>query len=472
MNESIQKKRIAVTISFSFSIRYIVRTGLLERMKEFSEPVICIFWKQDDLIEELKSKGFEVHILPESQKSKLYSNTRQKIDYWFKYFRLKSPTKNIEPRYTEKFKSTKSVIINRLREYYNYLKFLVPGTANKIHKLEQQLLLTDTNYNAMLQLVDDLNIEAVFAVTPFHSQEDIFLRAAKAKGKQMIASILSFDNVVKRGWVPVNYDCYMVWNKYNANEIRRIYTEAVKENNDNVNIVGAPQFDFYKRKEYILPREEWLQIVGLPDTDRKIILYAGGPPALFPQEPQFLQHIDEALSKGMISGNPIVLFRCHPIDRIERWKEALKDCRHIYFDSSWSGADQVKYANITDNDIAKLCSTIYYTDVHVNLSSTMTIDGSAFKKPQIGPGYDEIYPHSKYPLITYYYQEYYLPVMETNGVALAHSRKEMIDFINDALLHPENYVTKCEDILKAIITYDDGKSTERVVDILKRELEK
>ena len=466
------KKRVAVTISFSFAIRYLIRTGLVDKMKNFCEPVICIFWNEEDLVSELRSKGFEVHVLPETNRSAAYSDLRIKIDYWFKFFRLKSPTANVEPRYLEKFKSTKKVIIQRLREYYNYLLLLLPGAPAKLLKKEKAMLISDTNYNDMLQLVDELNIDAVFTVTPFHLQEDAFLRAADAKNKLMITSILSFDNIVKRGWVPVNYQCYMVWNKYNANEIRRIYTKAVELNNNNVHIVGAAQFDFYHQSKYILPRNEWLRIVGLPDTDRKIILYAGGALSLFPQETQFVQHIDEAITKGIIPGKPIILFRCHPVDRIERWKEMFKHSENIFFDSSWTGNTKMTYTNITDNDIAKLCSTLYYTDVHINLSSTMTVDGSVYGKPQIGPGYDEVYPNSKYPLIGYYYQEFYLPIMQTNGLAVARNRKELIDYVNEALQFPDHFTQKSKDIVEAIITYSDGKCTERVLKVLQEEIEK
>ncbi|MDE3237067.1 MAG: hypothetical protein KGO81_14030 [Bacteroidota bacterium] len=467
------KKRVAVTISFSFSIRYLVRTGMLEMMRSFAEPVICIFWDQEDLIEELRSKGFEVYIIPESHRGKLYSNIRIKLDYWFRFYRLKSPTRKTEPRYIEKFQPRKKVILNRVREYYNYFRLLVPGYANSLLSKEKELLLTDTNYNEMLEWIDQLNIHAVFAVTPFHAQEDLFLRAAEAKGKYMITSILSFDNVVKRGWLPVQYDCYMVWNKHNAGEIRRIYTEAVRRNNDNVHIVGAAQFDFYKSQGHILPKKEWLKMVGLPeDLDTKIILFAGGPVSLFPQEYQFLQHINQALEQGRILGNPVVLFRCHPIDRVERWKKELPESKHIFYDVSWTGAKKLTLTNVTEQDIVKLCSTLYHTDVHINTASTMTVDGSAFHKPQIGPGYDELYPNQRWPLKMMYQQEYYLPIMQTNGILHPMSRNELIDNINDALQHPEKFITRSNDILEAIITYTDGKCTERVIEVLKREIAK
>ena len=465
------KKRIAITISFSFSIRYIIRTGLLEQIKTFAEPVICIFWNQEDLIKELQDKGFEVHLIAESVKSNEYANLRYKLDYWFRYFELKSYSKNFEPRYLEKFKPLKKVIKNRLREYFNVFKLYIPGYLFQLQSLEKKLLQTDTNYNEMIDLVQRLHIDAVFSVTPFHTQEDVFLRAAKASNKKMITSILLFDNIVKRGWIPVNYDCYMVWNKYNDAELRRIYTEAIIQNDANITIVGAPQFDFYKKEEYLLSREAWLQLVGLPITDRKIILYAGGPVSLFPQEPQFLQHIVEALENGLIKGNPIILFRCHPIDTIERWKKVILSSEYVYFDLSWTGNSKLTYANITDQDIMKLCSTLHFTDIHVNVASTMTIDGSAYHKPQICPAYDELYPNELHALAGFYTQEHYSYTTKTGGITLAKNRKELIYCINDALQHPENYINKCNDVVKEVITFTDGKCTERVLAVLQKEVE-
>lgn len=101
------KKRVLVTISYSFSIRYIYRSGLLKRLSEFCHPVVGITWNQGDLVEELKNEGFEVYLVPESYRDKTYLGVRRKIDIWFKYFRLKSPSKKIQLRYKDSFLSFK-----------------------------------------------------------------------------------------------------------------------------------------------------------------------------------------------------------------------------------------------------------------------------------------------------------------------------------------------------------------------------
>jgi hypothetical protein len=464
---SITKKRLLVTISFSFSIRYIVRTGLLQKLKPFSDPVVVLTWNETELIKELTEQGFEVHILPEFKRGYAYAGIRKKIDYWFVHFKLKSPTKKNQDKFLQQYNSFKSNIISSCRKWYNIAKMYLPGVQNKMFKNERELLHTDTNFNQIKLWVTQLNIDAVFTVTPFHIQEDFLLRACKDLGKKMITSILSFDNITKRGWIPVNYDAYMVWNKYNYNELVRIYKEI---DQNKIFITGAPQFDFYYDKAYLFSKEEWMKIVGIKDSSKKIILYAGGPKSLFPNEPQYLQHLNTAIETGEIENNPIILFRCHPVDVLQRWKDSVGQTDNIIYDSSWTGEKNLVSTNITDFDIKKLCSTLYYTDVHINLCSTMTVDGSAFNKPQIGPAYDNVVPNKANLLRGMYWQEHFIPVLKVNGIALANSKQELIRITNDFLNNPKPNVEKCKKVVEEIITYSNGEATQKVVDILKNEL--
>jgi hypothetical protein len=175
----------------------------------------------------------------------------------------------------------------------------------------------------------------------------------------------------------------------------------------------------------------------------------------------------QAITSGEIKGNPIVLFRCHPIDNVDRWKKYLGNHPNLYFDISWTGKDNIYSANITNGDIKKLCSTLAYTDVHVNLCSTMTVDGCAYKKPQIGPAYDEVNSSAAHLLKGLYNQKHFQPILNTNGLKLASSKIDLINFINEALIAPDNLTKECSLILQEIITYQDGASTKRVVKILK-----
>jgi hypothetical protein len=429
-------------------------------MRAFCDPVIAVAWNDKWLLKELENDGFEVHVIPEHRREVEYNDVRRKIDIWFNFFQLKSPSRRIQRRYLDQYVRWSGIALRKAREAYNIAKLYAPFYKESLFRTEERLLHTSTNLNELCRFVEDLRIDAVFTVTPFHRQEDILLRACKLMGKKMMTSILSFDNITKRGWIPVEYDLYIVWNEQNKEQLHRIYPFTRQKL---VYICGPAQFDFYFDRNYLMEQCEWKRLNGIGETDhRKIILYAGGPAELFPHEPHYLKEIDQSISKGIIKNRPYILFRCHPMDNMERWKAALGDSENVIFENSWNGSGTPGYANVTDADIRKLCSTLAYTDVHVNLCSTMSIDGSAFGKPQIGPAYaPDKSGHSGKLLYNMYLQEHFHPVVKTGGLKIAHSSTELMQMVNDAL---ENDVCseKNREILKDIITYSDGKCTERV----------
>lgn len=442
---------------------------MLQQLRSFCEPVVAITWNQEDLITELRAQGFEVHIVPEHKREPVYNDVRRKLDIWFVLFALKSPTRKIQQVYLDQYVSFRNKLFRKTRELYNKLKLCLPFYKNHLFKKEEELLHSSTNFNELVNFVDSLNVDAVFSVTPFHKQEDILLRACKFRGKKMITSILSFDNITKRGWIPVEYDLYMVWNNQNKEQLHRIYPFT---QNKPVHITGPAQFDFYFKKEFLLPVSEWRRMEGIDaEKNRKIILYAGGPHELFPYEPYYLKEIDEAINNGIIRNKPIVLFRCHPMDKIERWKKIVGESENIVFDKSWGGSQSPGSSNVTINDIKKLCSTLAYTHVHINICSTMTVDGSAFGKPQIGPAYTT-HKYSNKLLANLYKQEHFAPIIETNRLQLAHSSQQLMEQINNALENEKAQEEKSKEILPGIITYCDGRSTERVAEVIKKFLTK
>src|ERR1700722_4379085 len=91
------KPRLLIPISIQFSVRYILRTGLLDRLREVAEPVILLGWHDKELESELKSAGAEVHPLIEAKSSKNYERARTWINLAYKK-RLKTPSDTIHER--------------------------------------------------------------------------------------------------------------------------------------------------------------------------------------------------------------------------------------------------------------------------------------------------------------------------------------------------------------------------------------
>jgi len=78
-----KKPRVLVTISLSFSIRYLYRTGMLQGMKNFCAPVIALAWNEEGLIQELKDDGFEVHLIPSATYSTAYEKIYKMLSAYF-----------------------------------------------------------------------------------------------------------------------------------------------------------------------------------------------------------------------------------------------------------------------------------------------------------------------------------------------------------------------------------------------------
>ena len=68
-------------------------------------------------------------------------------------------------------------------------------------------------------------------------------------------------------------------------------------------------------------KAEWLAAKALP-SDKKIILYSGGSVHLFPNEPQYLKHLNDAIKNNELK-NCVILFRSHPLDKMQRWKDVV-----------------------------------------------------------------------------------------------------------------------------------------------------
>jgi hypothetical protein len=345
------------------------------------------------------------------------------------------------------------------------MKLAIPGGFKKAQQRELALFWSDTNARAVEQQLRQLKIDVVFSLTPFLNDEEMIARVGTLSGIPSAVALLSFDNLTTRPWIPVTFDLYLLWNRHNADQLHRGYPQSVERE---VKIVGSPQFDFYWKPEYIWSDGEWRDRLGLP-PDRPVLLFAGGYFTCAPHEPQFLGQLDDAIEANEIPGKPIILFRRHPVDPLERWQGVLRRAKNVLVDNPWQlGVKILGHTNIGTDDICKLASTLYYSGVHVNVASTMTIDGAIFDRYQVGPAYDDS-PSRKYDRAAYecYQQEHFLPITQSGGMAIARSRQELILAARAGFTDPAQMREGRRRIVEEICTFSDGKCSQRVASALR-----
>lgn len=407
-------------MSIQFSVRYVIRTGLLDRLREVADPVILLDWRDEALENELNRLGVEVHPMIPARLGKNYARVRSWMNFIQKR-RLNTPSEMIWERRADLFRTPYQRFRRRMRRRFFNTALSIPGAMEMLRRKEEELWESGTNMPEVLAQIDRLKPDAALSITPFLANEEMAMRACSRRGIPLCTSILSFDNITTRGWMAVAFDRYLVWNRYNAEELRRAYPEIPPSK---IELVGSPQFDFYRDPAYCWSEEEWRRQLSLP-AGRPVILFGGGHFFCAPHEPVFLQHIDDAITANEIPGNPIILFRGHPVDNIERWMPVLNNAKNVVYDDPSPNGRATGHANMSSTDIQKLASCLFHSHVHVSVASTMAIDGSIFDRPQIGPAYDDS-PSRKYDLTCkeLYLHEHFLPITRSGGIEVVHSRAD------------------------------------------------
>ena len=462
------KPRLLIPLSIQFCVRYLLRTGLLRYIAEYAQPIVLMAWEDKGLQQELENVGAEVFPLPEARFGVQHERLRRQINLWYLH-QLKSPSTAIDERRNSLERPTSIRLRRFIGDTYYYAKLAFPGVVERLQEEENRIIIEDTNFAAFQHLLEKLSADAIFSLTPFLRAEELLLRAAEHRELPRCTAILSFDNITTRGWIPVTFDCYLLWNQYNAAELHRAYPKTIDKK---VVIVGSPQFDFYWDSSYLWTEEEWRSRLALP-RGRPIILFGAGVRQIVPQEPLFLEQIDQAIDAGQLPGKPLILFRPHPNDSLQRWSSVLQRAKHVVCDLPWADGPEMGKTNITRTDIERLASTLRHSQAHVNTSSTMTVDGAIFDRPQIGPAYDDRH-RRKYDRSTreLYLREHYRPITNSGGLALTYNREQLIEAVCSSLQEPEKLQSGRKRIVREICTYEDGKSTERVAWSIRKFLHK
>lgn len=452
------KPRLLIPMSIQFSVRYIIRTGLLDRLREVADPVILLDWRDEALENELKRLGVEVHPMIEARLGKNYGRVRSWMNFIQKR-RLNTPSEMIWERRADLFRTPYQRFRRRIRRRFFHAALSIPGAMEMLHRKEEELWESATNMPEIQAQMDRLKPDAALSITPFLANEEMAMRVCSRRGVPLCTSILSFDNITTRGWMAVPFDRYLVWNRYNAEELRRAHPELSASK---IEVVGSPQFDFYWDPAYCSTEAEWRRQLSLP-SERPVILFGGGHFFCAPHEPVFLQQIDDAITANEIPGNPIILFRGHPVDNIERWIPVLNKAKNVVYDDPSPKGRVSGHANMTGSDIQNLASCLFHSHVHVSVASTMAIDGAIFDRPQIGPAYDDS-PSRKYDLTCreLYLHEHFLPITHSGGIDIVHSRAELIRAIRSGLENPARLKAARKKLVRDVCTFDDGRSTERV----------
>ena len=212
--------------------------------------------------------------------------------------------------------------------------------------------------------------------------------AAQDLGIETITVIYSWDNLPKAR-MALQANKYLVWSDYMKQELKLYYPE-IKE--QQIFVTGTPQFECYHQPENVIPKEVFYERYNL-DIHKKIICYSGDDVLTCPDDPLYLADLADELVKHNLEAEYQILLRRCPVDIsgrfdaiISKYPDLIKQAPPLWnfeSNSSWTTIYPLP------EDVKLLVSTAYYSDVVVNLGSTMAFDFGMFKKPCIYINYDQ-----------------------------------------------------------------------------------
>jgi hypothetical protein len=456
------KPRILFLISFNFQIRYLLRTGFLESVKEFCEPVVCLAWEQKDLCLELKELEIEYFIENSIFPNNEITNIRNELDTYYKlkisknhFFKTIRKLNRRNFGFKKRLKFEIKLLIDSL--FFSKAKY----TLLK-HK-EKFLIEAQPYFNEFSIKLQNKRIQGVFTLSAYLFFEEVICRIANKLYIPVYYSVMSFDNLSNRGQFSFEAKAYYVWNEINKKEVENL--TKYQDKKSVISIVGVPQFDFYfKGPEFIKTKIDWKREKGI-EENRPVILYGANSKHFISNEKKIIKEIDFAITNNFIVNSPIVLVRPHPTDSIVDWLEFIKNCKNVVLEKSIEENESIdgvnnKYSNFSINDIVKLTSSLANSDVHISIGSTMALDGASFDKPIICPYFSPNLNRTDDKIVRgFYWSEHYKPITQSGGLVLPENYNQLFDEINLALLRPEKNQENRLKMLEKLITYLQGNST-------------
>lgn len=309
-----------------------------------------------------------------------------------------------------------------------------------------------------------LKPDLVFNTSHIHAPRgELPVRIAHKMGIRTAAFIFSWDNLSSRGRILPHYDDYLVWHELMRDELLKLYPKTPPQN---VHVIGAPQFDYHFRAEYLLPRAEICRRIGL-DSARPFVLYTTGKDNDFPEEVRHVQTVIDILREYPQQSRPQLLVRMYIKGTSAEMKAlaAQKIPDVVFPPILW----EEKWFTPQEQDLSIYSSLLHHCAFGINPASTVSLELMALDKPVINLGFDP--PGSALPVGFHWKRhidfDHYQRVANSGAARVAWSVDELRRYIHESLTAPETLQRERKTFIQKTFGETlDGKSALRAADAL------
>ena len=432
------------------AIRNVLRSRLFAVLAEQPDLRIVVFTPLDtaEMSAEFGSENVICEKIPKWKANPLVRTVRSiKRDLWAQKSNIFSYRHRREKRKNRVFRKYLIPLFNKL-----FFKGDFDAAQSFLDRLEMA-------FTTVLEpeLFAKYRPDLVF-FTSLYSMDCSLEISSHKQGVPTICLIHSWDNPTTKGPFPFRPDRVIVWNKVLEQEV--ITHQRIPQTD--IRISGVPQFDIYFDREAFTPREGFFAQHGL-DPERKLITYTTASTGGAPFEAELVERLYQDIVNPDFPFSVQLFVRLHPKDDINLYQH-LTDRPHLTIARPGRPTTGIADSwNPTREEMYGLAELMLYSDININVASTITLDAAMFDTPIINIGFDG--PDEKsylYSCRRYYDYEHYKNIVDTGGVAVVYSYEELNQAIIADLQDPQRNSKGREKIKTQQAHFQDGKSAERI----------
>ena len=376
-------KKLGVIITDGVGFRnFILSDFLVEAEKTFDEVVILSF---------LPSKVYSVFAL--NSKVIELDAFEETFATWF--FRKAKEVAHLKLHKKDNFGIQDNLQTNnsKLKTVRGYAtQFIYQFTSifcsekwiSKFNFLQQQTFKNHPISMKYKLLLKEENIDLLF----FTHQRPPYIAPLVYQAEQLkiktASFIFSWDNLASKGRMAANFDYYLVWSELMKSELQQFYTLVKKEN---IEVVGTPQFEPYVLERYHFSKEDFQSKFAL-DASKKTICFSCGDISTSKNDELYIQTIATAIVDLKIASVNL-LVRTSPAEDPIRFAKLVAEFPFIKWNyPKWNLSREDHQETWsqrvpTTEDVTDLRAILAYSDLNINMLSTMSLDFMQCNKPVI-----------------------------------------------------------------------------------------
>lgn len=454
-------KTIFISISTPILIRnfLLMPNGLFDILKKQKDARIVLL-VVDSAADVVRKDFVGANIVIESVKVKWRRSLLQKTGVFFNSYLNLTPLAWLEAtmgvRIDEK-------ALKKKKKYPLFLKKFIANTFGKSKWIRIKLAPKIDNFifseRPYKDLFDKYKPTVVFVPDIFGPQGLNILREARRQGVKSLGMTASWDHFPKR-FEARKPDILLVWN-----EVLKKEAMELQDYEENIFVVGVPQYDLFVQKEHLLPREKFFKNINL-DPDKKLISFFSSSKRA-PDDGDIVDIILKWIKKRKFSCDAQMYIRPYPgissdhekFDRFGKDNLIYTDWiekRRLFGDSAHAWYPLFE-------GMIFFMNVLYHSDVIISTYSSISVEASAFLKPAININFDGYKQRPfEQSIKRSKYKSHFMHVLETNGVRQAENQQELFDLIEEFLKNPDANKENLAKLRDKMCWRIDGKASERI----------